>query len=170
MCSPCHVRRISPHVSLFVDYHLLSFGEEVPRQVRHRLDRSAFHISFKPDNRPTTVFVFKYTRLGRPPKSFSTHISRSHPSPILDILQAMGIAPSTSKNSSKEEVIDYGDDIEIIDGPYEPSKLSLPPKDIKPRIQHLEVKHSPRQHFLGPPPHFFLADRASAFTYPIGLI
>ncbi|KIK48176.1 hypothetical protein CY34DRAFT_798556 [Suillus luteus UH-Slu-Lm8-n1] len=100
--------------------HRVIFGEEVPRQVvRHRLDRSTFHNSFKPDNRPTTVFVFKYTRL--------------------DILQAMGIAPSTSKNSSKE-VIDYGDDIEIIDGPYEPSKLSLPPKDIKPRIQHLEIE------------------------------
>lgn len=100
--------------------HRVIFGEEVPRQVRRQLGRSTSHNSFKPDNRPTTVFVFKYTRL--------------------DILQAMGIAPSTSKNSSKEEVIDYGDDIEIIDGPYEPSKLPLPPKDIKPRIQHLEIE------------------------------
>lgn len=96
--------------------HRVIFGEEVPRQVR----RSASHNWFKSDNRPTTVFVFKYTRL--------------------DILQAMGIAPSTAKNSSGEEVIDYGDGIEIIDGPYEPSKLPLPPKDIKPRIQHLEVE------------------------------
>lgn len=96
--------------------HRVIFGEEVPRQAR----RSTSHTSFKPDKRPTTVFVFKYTRL--------------------DILQAMGIAPSTSKNSSNEEVIDYGDDIEIVDGPCEPSKLPLPPKDIKPRIQHLETK------------------------------
>lgn len=96
--------------------HRVIFGEEVPLQAR----RSTSHTSFKPDKRPTTVFVFKYTRL--------------------DILQAMGIAPSTSKNSRNEEVIDYGDDIEIVDGPYEPSKLPLPPKDIKPRIQHLETK------------------------------
>lgn len=143
------MRRISPHVSLFVNYHLLSFGEEVPLQAR----RSTSHTSFKPDKRPTTVFVFKYTRLGRPPTSFSKHISRSHPFSILDILQAMGIAPSTSKNSSNEEVIDYGDDIEIVDGPYEPSKLPLPPKDIKPRIQHLEVKRSAS--FFRPSTSFF---------------
>jgi hypothetical protein len=82
----------------------------------------------------------------------------------------MDVAPLTSKNSSKEEVIDYGDDIEIIDGPYEPSSIPPPPKDIKPRIQYLEVKLSPGRHFLGHPPHAFLADRAPAFTCPIGLI
>jgi hypothetical protein len=100
--------------------HRVVFGEEVPRKVHHQPGRPSSHTSFKPDKRPTTVFVFKYTRL--------------------DILQAMGIAPSTSINSSSEEVIDYDDDIEIIDGPYEPPSLSLPSKDLKPRIQHLEVE------------------------------
>ncbi|KAG2053705.1 hypothetical protein BDR06DRAFT_952546 [Suillus hirtellus] len=98
--------------------HRVIFAEEVPRQVHYQPGRSTS--MFKPDDRPTTVFVFKYTRL--------------------DILQAMDIAPSTPNNSSKEEANDYGDDIEIIDGPYEPSSLSLPPKDVKPRIQHLEME------------------------------
>ncbi|KAG1781080.1 hypothetical protein EV702DRAFT_1077528 [Suillus placidus] len=94
--------------------HRVIFGEEVPRQ------HSTSRIMFEPDNRPTTVFVFRYTRL--------------------DILQAMGIAPSTSKKSMKEEANDYVDEVEIIDGPYEPSSLPLPSKDVKPRIQHLEME------------------------------
>ncbi|KAG2366912.1 hypothetical protein BDR07DRAFT_1479688 [Suillus spraguei] len=96
--------------------HRVIFGKEVYRQ-DYLPGRSKSRSAFKPDNRPTTVFVFKYTRL--------------------DILQAMGIAPSTSTNSKAN---DYGDEIEIIDGPYEPSSLSLPLKDVKPRIQHLEME------------------------------
>ncbi|KAG2344076.1 hypothetical protein BDR05DRAFT_962364 [Suillus weaverae] len=100
--------------------HRVIFGEEVPRQMHHQSGRPTSRIAFEPDNRPTTVFVFRYTRL--------------------DILQAMGIAPSTSKKSMKEEANNYDDEIEIIDGPCEPSSLPLPPKDVKPRIQHLEME------------------------------
>ncbi|KAG2070220.1 hypothetical protein BDR04DRAFT_1100448 [Suillus decipiens] len=96
--------------------HRVVFGEEIPRQ-NYLPDRSTSRSVFKPDNRPTTVFVFKYTRL--------------------DILQAMGIAPSASKNSKAN---DYGDEVEIVDGPYEPSSLPLPLKDVKPRIEHLEIE------------------------------
>lgn len=100
--------------------HRVVFGDEVPRQVNYRSGRPTSRTVFKPDNRPTTVFVFKYTRL--------------------DILQAMGIAPSTSDSSSREEANDDDDEIEIIDGPYAPSSLPLPLKDVKPRIQHLEME------------------------------
>ncbi|KAG2122115.1 hypothetical protein DEU56DRAFT_832831 [Suillus clintonianus] len=93
--------------------HRVIFGEEVPRQVQHK-----FSSSLEPDNRPATVFVFKYTRL--------------------DILQAMGIAPLTSKNPVKEEANDHGDEVEIIDGPYQPSSLTS--EEVKPRIQHLEME------------------------------
>ncbi|KAG2042456.1 hypothetical protein BDR03DRAFT_943431 [Suillus americanus] len=100
--------------------HRVIFGDEVPRQVHHLSGRSTSRTVFKPDNRPATVFVFKYTRL--------------------DILQAMGIAPSTSNNTSKEDANDHDDEIEIIDGPYEPSSLRLPLKDVKPRIRRLEME------------------------------
>ncbi|KAG1869519.1 hypothetical protein F4604DRAFT_1926910 [Suillus subluteus] len=90
--------------------------DEVPRQVNHRPGRSTSHSMFKLDKRPVTVFVFKYTRL--------------------DILQAMGIAPLISKNSSKEKANDHDDQIEIIDGPHEPSSS----KDVKPLIQYFEME------------------------------
>ncbi|KAG1722026.1 uncharacterized protein EDB91DRAFT_226349 [Suillus paluster] len=92
--------------------HRVIFGKEVPLQVpRHVTSK------FNLDDRPTTLFVFKYTRL--------------------DILQAMGIAPSISKNLIEEEAND-DDEIEIIDGPNEPS--ILPSEDLKPRIQQLEME------------------------------
>jgi hypothetical protein len=49
----------------------------------------------------------------------------------------MGVAPLTPKDSSEEEANDHEDEIEIIDGPYEPS--SLPLNAVKPRIRRLEV-------------------------------
>ncbi|KAG2121144.1 hypothetical protein BD769DRAFT_1012094 [Suillus cothurnatus] len=98
--------------------HRVVFGEEVPRQTNHRPSRSISRTVFRPDHRPMTVFVFKYTRL--------------------DILQAMGVAPLTPKDSSEEEANDHEDEIEIIDGPYEPS--SLPLNAVKPRIRRLEMK------------------------------
>ncbi|KAG1869518.1 hypothetical protein F4604DRAFT_1773743 [Suillus subluteus] len=100
--------------------HRVIFGDEVPRPVNHGPGRSTYRTVFKPDNRPATVFVFKYTRL--------------------DILQAMGIAPPTSNNSSKEDANDHDDEIEIFDGPYEPSHLPLRLKNVKPRIQRLEME------------------------------
>ncbi|KAG1741099.1 hypothetical protein EDB19DRAFT_1908129 [Suillus lakei] len=99
--------------------HRVVFGEEVPRrQVHHQPGRPTSCTMFRPDNHPTTIFVFKYTRL--------------------DILQAMGIAPSTSKSPMKQEANDYDDEVEIVEGPIEPS--SLRSGDVKPQIQHLEME------------------------------
>ncbi|OAX41473.1 hypothetical protein K503DRAFT_767615 [Rhizopogon vinicolor AM-OR11-026] len=98
--------------------HRVVFGEEVPHPAAPPLRRGTTSFTVKPDGSLSTIFVFKYTRL--------------------DVLQAMGIAPSTSKNPINEDIKDCCDDaeIEIIDGPYEAS-LS---KDIKPRIQQLEME------------------------------
>ncbi|KAG1814082.1 hypothetical protein EV424DRAFT_1415318 [Suillus variegatus] len=93
--------------------HRVAFGEEVPNQEQ----ASAFTIIR--DNRPKTIFVFKYTRL--------------------DILQAMGLAPRTSIMADTEtEIEDHNDDDEVMDGPDE----SLPSEDVKPlaRIQELELE------------------------------
>ncbi|KAJ8586986.1 hypothetical protein M405DRAFT_935014 [Rhizopogon salebrosus TDB-379] len=93
--------------------HRVVFGEEVPRSVPCYGSTSRTII---PDGSLATVFVFKYTRL--------------------DILQAMGVAPSTSKEPINEDTKDWcnDDEIEIIDGPFEAS-LS---KDVKPKIRRLE--------------------------------
>ncbi|KAG0708136.1 hypothetical protein DFH29DRAFT_521397, partial [Suillus ampliporus] len=86
--------------------HRVAFGEEVP------CEDEPLYYNFTPDNSPATVFVFKYTRL--------------------DILQAMGVAPSAP---IREDTKDYGDKIQVIDRPSDPL-----PKDVKPRIQQLEME------------------------------
>ncbi|KAG0708125.1 hypothetical protein DFH29DRAFT_893071 [Suillus ampliporus] len=113
-----HVREGKVHERSKKAYaHRVVFGEEVLRPVRHHA-RATSHTVFEPDNRPTTVFVFKYTRL--------------------DILQAKDIAPLTLKNPTQDVANDYSDEIEITDGPNGPS--SLPLEDVKPRIQELELE------------------------------
>ncbi|OJA10913.1 hypothetical protein AZE42_08237 [Rhizopogon vesiculosus] len=95
--------------------HRVVFGEEVPRPAAS-LRHGTTSFTVKPDGSLATIFLFKYTRL--------------------DVLQAMGIAPSSSKNPINEDIKDCcnDDQIEIIDGPYEASSS----KDIKPRIRRLE--------------------------------
>jgi hypothetical protein len=62
----------------FDNHHLLSFGEEVPRQTNHRPSRSISRTVFRPDHRPMTVFVFKYTRLGRSQYFLSIYATHTH--------------------------------------------------------------------------------------------
>ncbi|KAG2145221.1 hypothetical protein DEU56DRAFT_789510 [Suillus clintonianus] len=91
--------------------HRVAFGEEVLVQ-----RRPVPSCKFVPDNSPSTVFAFKYTRL--------------------DILQAMGVAPPTS-NIQIAAKTEHSDETEVMNGPSE----SSPSNDVKPlaRIRELEV-------------------------------
>jgi hypothetical protein len=73
----------------------------------------------------------------------------------------MGVAPLTPKDSSEEEANDHEDEIEIIDGPYEPS--SLPLNAVKPRIRRLEVNS--RLNDIFGPSISFLSCRWSSSVY-----
>ncbi|KAG2145222.1 hypothetical protein DEU56DRAFT_789516 [Suillus clintonianus] len=90
----------------------LGYPRQMARRSGHAGDVTSYTII--PDDHPATVFMFKYTRL--------------------DVLQAMGIAPSATKSSVDEETENHDDEIEVFDGP------DLPSKDIKPRIEQLETE------------------------------